>query len=118
MKGRNKQARINEMLEDVRRQLSKLEAGRKNNLVQKNGVWNAYAKLEYAILLAKLEHDFETAGGFEYSRFDKTSEAEMLKLAIDYLESGKKRLNEGNIKNAINDLRKARDTLKLLVLKH
>jgi len=118
MKGKDNQRKVNEILEDVRKQLKMLEAERKENLVQKNSVWNAYTKLEYAILLVKLDHDFETPSGFEYSKFDKISEAEMLKLAINYLESGKKTLNEGNMKSAINDLRKARDALKLLVLKH
>jgi len=118
MKGRNRQARINEMLEGVGKQLSDLAEDLKNNSMQKNDVWRAYAKLEYVILLAKLDNDFETAGGFEYSKFDKTSSAEVLELAIGYLNSGKKAFNKGGIKNAINDLRKARDALKLLVLKH
>jgi len=115
MKDRGKQARINEMLEDVSKQLDSIEADLKNNSMRKNAVWNAYAKLEYAILLVKLDYDFETAGGFEYSKFDKTSEAKMLELAIDYLDSGKKAFNNGTIKNAANDLRRARDALKLLL---
>ena len=118
MKGKDGQARINEMLEDIRKQLNDIRADLKNNPMEKNVVWGAYAKLEYAILLAKLDHDFETTGGFESNKFDKTSEAEMLELAIGYLESGKKVLSRGSVKRAINDLRKARDVLKMLVLKH
>ena len=117
MKGKDMQTRINEMLEDVHKQLSNLETDLKNNSMRKNDVWNAYAKLEYAILLAKFDHDFETTGGFEYNKFDKVSEEKMLELVIDYLESGKKAFNKGSIDSAINDLRKARDALKLLVLK-
>lgn len=114
MKGKGRQARINEMLEDVRKRLSNI----KDNRLQKNDIWDAYAKLEYTVLLVKLDNDFETAGGFEYSKFSKANETEMLELAIGYLETGKKEFNMGSIKSAINDLRKARDVLKLLVLKY
>jgi len=117
MKNKEREAKVNEILEDISKQLGKLKASRGNS-IKKNQVWMLYARLEYAILLAKLEHDFETVGGFEYSKFDKTSDAEMLEVIIGYLESGKKAFNKGSIKSAINDLRKARDALKLLVLEH
>ncbi len=114
MKGKERRARINDMLEDVH----KLLRDTKDNKLQKKDIWSAYAKLEYTVLLVKLDNDFETAGGFEYSKFGKANETEMLELAIGYLESGKKEFNKGSIKSAINDLRKARDVLKLLVLKY
>jgi hypothetical protein len=116
---RNKQRKdvVNEILEDVSKQLDNLKAA-KDNSMKKNQGWMLYARLEYAILLAKLEHDFETAGGFEYNKFDKTSDAEMLEVVMEHLRSGKKAFNKGSMKSAINDLRKARDALKLLVLEH
>lgn len=117
MKNKEREAKVNEMLEYVSKQLSSLKAST-NNSIKKNQVWMLYARLEYAILLAKLDHDFETAGGFEYNKFDKTNDVEMLEVIIRYLESGKKAFNKGSIKVAINDLRKARDVLKLLVLEH
>ena len=116
-KDKERDVRINEMLEDIRKQLGKLKSSA-NNSVRKNDVWTMYAKLEYAILLTKLGHEFETAGGFEYTKFDKTSDAKMLEVALSYLESGKKALHTGSMKSAISDLRKARDMLKLLVLEH
>jgi hypothetical protein len=115
MKSNYRRARINEMLDHVHKQLSNVRADLKNNSMPKNDLWDAYTKLEYAILLVKLDHGFETAGGFEYSKFGKTNDMEMLELAIDCLESGKKALNKGTIKSAINDLRRARDALKLLL---
>ena len=118
MKERSRQVRINEMLEDVRKHLGNLKDDLKNDSMQKTELWNTYAKLEYAILLVKLDNNFETAGGFQYSKLDKTSEAEILELAINHLETGKKAFNAGNVKRAIDDLRKARDTLKFLVLKY
>ena len=117
MKSKEREAKVNEILEDVTKQLGNLKASRGNS-IKKNEVWMLYARLEYAILLAKLEHDFETVGGLEYNKFDKTSDAEMLELTKNYLESGKKAFNKRSIKSAINDLRKARDILKLLVLEH
>jgi len=118
MKDKKMQIRINEIFEDVQKQLSNLETDLKNNSLRKNDVWNAYAKLEYVILLAKLEHGFETPGGFEYNKFDEVNEEKILELVIHYLESGKKAFKKGSMKSAINDLRKARDALKLLFLKH
>ncbi|MFY3742191.1 MAG: hypothetical protein HMLIMOIP_002655 [Candidatus Nitrosomirales archaeon] len=117
MKNKEREAKVNEILEDISKHLGNLKASRGNS-IKKSQVWMLYARLEHAILLAKLEHDFETVGGFEYSKFDKTSDAEMLEVIIRYLESGKKAFNKGSIKSAINDLRKARDALKLLVLEH
>jgi len=116
MKNKERQARINEILEEVHKRLWDI----KDNRPQKNDIWDAYAKLEYVVILVKLDNDFETAGGFEYSKFGKAkaNETEMLELAIDYLERGKKEFNKSSIKSAINDLRKARDALKLLVLKY
>lgn len=117
MKNKEREAKVNEILKDITKQLGNLKTARDNS-TKKNQVWMLYARLEYAILLAKLEHDFETVGGFEYSKFDKTSDAEMLEVTIRYLESGKKAFNKRSINSAINDLRKARDALKLLVLEH
>ncbi|MGH9877891.1 MAG: hypothetical protein ACRD5H_09650 [Nitrososphaerales archaeon] len=117
MKNKGREGRVNEILEDVSKQLGSIKASIDNS-TRKNHIWMSYAKLEYAILLAKLDHDFETPGGFEYNKLAKTSDLEMLELIIGYLESGKKALNKGDIRNAINDLRKARDALKLLVLDH
>lgn len=111
MKG-SRRIRINKILEDVHKQLCDL------NAIQNNDLWDAYAKLEYAILLVKLDDNFETAGGFQYSRFNKISETEIHKLATNHLQRGMKSFNKGNVKMAIDDLRKARDALKLLVLKH
>jgi len=117
MKNKQREAKVNEILEDVTEQLGKLRASRHDS-IKKNQVWMLYAKLEHAILLAKLEYDFETVGGFEYSKFDKTSDMEMLETIARYLDSGKKAFSKGSIRNAINDLRKARDALKRLVLEH
>lgn len=117
MKNKGREGRVNEILEDVSEQLGSIEASIDDS-IKENHVWMSYAKLEYVILLAKLDHDFETAGGFEYNKFAKTSDTEMLELVLGYLESGKKAFKKGNIKDAINDLRKARDALKLLVLDH
>lgn len=117
MKNKEREAKVNEILEDIGRQLGKLKASGDNS-IKRNQVWMLYARLEYAILLAKLEHDFETVGGFEYNKFDKASDAEMLEVVVGYLERGKKAFSKGSIKSAINDLRKARDALKLLVLEH
>ncbi len=114
MKVKERCARINEILEYAH----KLLQDAKDNKLQRSDIWSAYAKLEYAVLLVKLDNDFETAGGFEYSKFGKANETEMLELAIGYLESGKKEFNKGSIKSAMNDLRKTRDALKLLVLKY
>jgi hypothetical protein len=117
MMKKEREGRVYEILEDVSKQLNCLKAS-KDNSTRKNHIWMSYAKLEYVILIAKLDHDFETVGGFEYNKFAKTSGPEMLELIIGCLESGKRALSKGNIKNAIQDLRKARDALKLLVLDH
>ncbi len=117
MKNKGREGRVNELLEDVSKQLGSIKASTDNS-IKKDHLWMSYAKLEYAIMLAKLDHDFETAGGFEYSKLAKTSDLEMLALIKHCLESGKKAFKKGNIKGAINDLRKARDALKLLVLDH
>ncbi len=113
MKGKNRESRIGELLEEVRKWL--YDAG--DRPLKKNGLWEAYAKLEYAILLLKFDHDFETPGGFEFTNFRRSDEAEMLKLTINHLEKGKDALGNGSIKGAMNHLRRARDTLKVLVLR-
>jgi hypothetical protein len=117
MTKKEREGRVYEILEDVSKQLDSLKAS-KDNSTRKNHIWMSYAKLEYAILIVKLDHDFETAGGFEYNKFVKTSDPEMLELIKSCLESGKKAFSKGDVKNAIQDLRKARDALKMLVLDH
>jgi hypothetical protein len=63
-----------------------------------------YAKLECAILLVKLESDFETSGSFECSNTDKNRETELLELAISYFHRGKKELVKGTMKSVTNNL--------------
>ena len=118
MRKKERRAKINEMLEDIHKQLVNLKANVRNNSIVKNDVWMIYAKLEYAILLVKLESDFETPGGFEYSKLDKSSETKLLELVISYFHRGKKEFSKGTMKSAINNLRKARDALKLLAMQH
>ncbi|MFQ5920644.1 MAG: hypothetical protein ACE5JV_01340 [Nitrososphaerales archaeon] len=112
------------MVGDVINQLQAIIDSKKRHASHGNALWEAYAKLEHAILLLKLEHDLETAGGFEPAKFDKTSrEEELLALAIDHLEQGKRAFGRGSrggkrsAERAIDNLRKGRDLLKMLLLK-
>lgn len=119
MKTNSRQEKVSSMLKDIYEKLNGLaKTGLKSDSTTKNDIWNAYVKLEYAILLAKLESKFDEPRKFEQNRFERASSSEILALAIDCLENGKEKIKSGKISNAIQDLRKARDAIKLLILKH
>jgi len=119
MKVKSRQEKVSIMLKDIYEKLNELaKTGLKSDSTTKNDIWNAYVKLEYAILLAKLESKFDEPRRFEQNRFERTCSSEILALAIDCLENGKEKIKNGKVSNAIQDLRKARDAIKLLVLKH
>ena len=119
MKVKSRQEKVSSMLKDVYEKLNELgKTGLKSDSTTKNDIWNTYVKLEYAILLAKFESKFDEPRRFEQNRFERASSSEILALAIDCLENGKEKIKSGKLSDAIKDLRKARDAIKLLILKH
>ncbi len=116
MKDEPKRTEIDSVIDEVLGQLHNIINGGKEAL-PKDALWEAYTKLEHAILLLKLERDLETAGGFEFTKPDKKKEGTLLATAVEHLERGRKELGGGDAESAISYMRKSRDALKLLLLK-
>ncbi|MFQ5969710.1 MAG: hypothetical protein ACE5J2_04375 [Nitrososphaerales archaeon] len=119
MKVKSREEKIGSILKDVYEKFNELaKMGLKNDSTLKNDIWNAYVKLEYAILLAKLESKFDEPRRIDPGNFNRASNSELLALVMDCLENGKKKIKRGKVSNAIKDLRRARDAIKVLILKH
>lgn len=113
MSGR-KEDRISGIFDDLGARLDRL-AGAED--LDRESICQAFAKIEHLLLLVKLEHGFESPGGFKPVEFKDRDRSSILEIAIDNLQQARAELQEGDVGRAVKNLRIARDALKSLFLK-